>query len=58
MPQYAVFLYAPLDDDVEPDEAASAEHQRHSEGSRPPGTSSRPSRSSRWRPPRRSGSLG
>lgn len=29
MPQYAVFLYAPADDDTEPEPAARDEHHRH-----------------------------
>lgn len=31
MPQYAVFLYAPADDDTEPEPGAREAHQRHAE---------------------------
>jgi hypothetical protein len=31
MPQYAVFLYAPVDDDAEPQPGAREEHDRHAD---------------------------
>jgi hypothetical protein len=38
MPQYAVFLYAPVDDDTEPDPDARAAHDRHADELRDSGS--------------------
>jgi hypothetical protein len=38
MPQYAVFLYAPIDDDTEPEPGARDAHDRHGKELRESGT--------------------